>query len=79
MVGKSQGLAFGMLVGRALEIGRSAAVELAVVRDPLEEKAPAQGWDGHALLEGLSRPAGASKLTFRKLRAALAEACQLIE
>jgi hypothetical protein len=39
-----------------------------VVTDPLLDHKPKPGWDAHALIEGLARPDGESRQTWRKLR-----------
>ena len=41
---------------------------LDVVTDPLTARRGEPGWDGHALIEGLARPAGAPKQVWTELR-----------
>lgn len=43
----------------------------AVVHDPDTASAPKPGWEGHCLIEGLSKPDGAPKSAFQQLRATL--------
>lgn len=72
---KHDGEAFASYVGELLKVGEDVNISLAVVRDPLYEEAPAPGWDGHVVLEGVHRPSGESKNDFRRLREGLASAC----
>lgn len=67
---KTTGEAFGMTVDRCVELGRSQACVLAIVHDPLDDRQPEPGWDGHALLEGMDWP-GSTKRSRRALREAL--------
>ncbi len=76
---KPRGSGFGMTVARAKALGAEAEMSLGVVRDALYQESPKPGWDGHALLEGLHRPAGAPKQRYRDLRASLAEVCVPVE
>lgn len=64
--------AFGMGVGEAVAVGASMEVTLTALYDPIEGEPPPPGGEGHGLLEGLHRPAGAPKARYKALRAALA-------
>lgn len=71
MTTRPDALAFGAVVGALRGAGAALGVAIDVVADPAEQFAPQPGWDGHALIEGLQRPVGASRQTFTALRQAL--------
>jgi len=71
-------LAFGIGVGNCLEIGKRSGREIAVVRDALDDKKPAPGWDAHSLIEGLQRRPGCNKKEQKALLSQLVEACEPI-
>ncbi len=73
LANKPRGLAFTVQAGGCRRVGSRAGIDVDVVADPLHAARPAPGWDGHALVEGLARPPGAARSTYRNLRAALAE------
>lgn len=70
LVGKPSAEAFGMSVERCIEVGRRLDRSLAVVLDPLDDRAPQPGWSGHSLLEGLEWE-GSTKRSRRALREAI--------
>ena len=66
--------AFGLTVEMTKKIGKANSAPLDVVAFPYPpEKGP--GAAGHAHVEGLARPPGASKKQYKALRLALADSC----
>jgi hypothetical protein len=56
--GKPEGRAFAAQVTSCKKVAADHARQIAIVADPVDEKKPSPGWEGHALIEGLRRPAG---------------------
>lgn len=54
--GKPDGRAFAAQVKQCMKVAVDHARPIAVVADPVDEKMPSAGWEGHALIEGLRRP-----------------------
>lgn len=79
LVGRPQGLSFGLKVGLCKSTGLCHQRELAVISDPLEARQPAPGWDAHSLIEGLKRPPGVDRTKHKDLLSALSQACQKVE
>lgn len=75
---KPESEAFGLLAERVRQIGVSQGLNLDVWYDALDERESEPGADGHALIEGLARPEGKPKKTYRDVRRKLAEACEAI-
>lgn len=76
---RNEAAAFGLTAGVVRELGERAAIALHVCYDLEESGADQPGSTGHAVIEGLARPAGTPKATFRTLRQRLIERCEPIE
>jgi hypothetical protein len=67
LTARPRGLAFGTTVATCKQVGRDHGRTLDVVYDPLYDRQPASGWDGHALIEGLKRRNGEPRDEHRDL------------
>lgn len=71
-------IAFSIAVTAIRQAGNDNDVDLAVVADPRDDLAPQQGWDGHALIEGLKRPPGQPKARYKTLWAVICESAHQV-
>lgn len=76
---RGEAVAFGLEAGTIREIGAQATIPLEVRYDFDPEIANHPGSEGHAVIEGLARPPGTPRATFRTLRQRLLERCAPIE
>ena len=68
---QAEALAFSTTAGECRSVGATLSIPLDVLHDPLLDQQDQDGWEGHAVIEGLKRPDGAPKKTYSQLREAL--------
>jgi hypothetical protein len=77
--GRPDGIAFDLAVQDCRETGQRHDREIDVVADPLDDRAPEAGWEGHALIEGIKRPPGVDRQRHKDMLLDLISCCRMLD